>query len=266
MSLLEAVIALFLIAGSLLVLLGMFQASVGYFSRAASRQTAALVAEKTLESLRAQSRQVVGNVYGFDLWDSSPPLASPTADPDYPNFLVNVSLRPTPLYSPCAMLATAWNSADPRVLKSSAYKVKVTVSWDGHSSISIVGLLVDPLRSCAPCTANQPNTSLTVSPLGGSPSPLPHDQSQSYSVTARDSLGNPVRDLLTDWYFVLGTAGGSLVQDTRGTQVNATNALLFPGQPTVYPGGTAPAMIVMARARLWGFEQVANSTSLPVVP
>jgi Tfp pilus assembly protein PilV len=259
LSLLEAIIALFLLSGSLLVLLALFQSALNDTGRAATRQTAVVVAEKTLDGLRAQASQSPG----YDSWSSSPPLTTATADADYPLYKVQAQWNPAKLYSPCSSTELGAYPTDPRVLTSSAYKVKLTVSWSATDSVAVTTLIGDPVRSLATNSTSNPFPTLHVSPVGSLANPLARNAVQQFSVTATDGAGNPVHDLLVDWYVATSTGNAVLSQDRRGTMVNATNGILLPSQPTLYTGG---AVTVMARARLWGYEQAGISAPMQLTP
>lgn len=136
-SLVEAIIASFLLLTSIAISVHLFDDSLQAEASSEQRIVAALVAESALAEVRREaSRDFSGLASRYDgqTWSL----------PDYPNFQIRTSLTLAELAVPCTELETQYSRSaafpEPqgRYLSSSAAKVDVEVTWEDGGSQSVV--------------------------------------------------------------------------------------------------------------------------------
>ena len=207
LSLLETVVALFLLVAQVLVLLGSFQRGLRHQSRSLQNVRAQQTAHNQMAEIRAWAR-VAAN---FDSdWSTYAGLRHQQGD-----LLIEVEAARQTLYSPCASLESAYDTRAYR-LPDSLVSVKVSAIWDPsdpRSRVVLVSSIGQPARAADP--------HLRITQTGGDSSPVPFDGIQDYKVEAFDAAGRPLTDLRYSWQ----------VKPLTG------NATVLPGGPR--DGGTA---------------------------
>lgn len=229
-SLAETVLAMFIMVGAMVVFGLLMHSMLNYGARAQQRAMAALAAQNKLEEIRNWANSG-GNFFGA--W----PYANQTStDPAFPGVTLLSQVEDQQLISPCTELEK--NNASPRAIVQSCKKVRVTAAWpqDGGQPIRVVTLMAAPNRT--------PNPSLSVS--GAIPGTLSANASFVASVSAVDSTGRPLHDLVFQWASLPTGAspgnGTAIALNGNGTRGRFTNSF----QPQV--GG--PAVIVPGSCKL----------------
>ena len=137
-------------------------------------------------------------------------MAASYNDPNFPDFRVDILTQMGQLASPSIGEESAHPAADRRVMNNSTGKVEVRVSWaNGSRETRLVSLL-----------AETPRTIQTVQVNGGS-GPIGSGGSETYTVTALDSDGDPIEDVFFVWWVEPNTATGTLAvdRDTRSARL-----------------------------------------------
>ena len=162
-----------------IILVRLFHAGMQYFNWVERRTIATYVAERRIAELRRWAKTQTN-------W-SGPPTG---ADPNEPDFKVNVALTDLILASPST--ESEKNFAQQRRLDNQSVKqAKVTVAWD-RGQVDLYTILIDPFRGWRDANPIQLSGAIPSSLNGGG----------SFTVTATgyDSAGRPIRDLFFNWY------------------------------------------------------------------
>lgn len=271
-SLLEAVLAIFLLLIGLLVLSNLFHSSLGYLPRIENQQLAALVAEEHLERMREWSETTSGSVYNYD----NPGLAltyngQSGPAPDHPHMTVSTNVTNLELYSPCSSFEMGFTPALPwnprRSLTSWASLVQVGVSWDnGNRQLKVNSIVARPALSF-----RSGLNKIVVSVAGATT--LHEGESSNFTAVGYDSNNNPIPGLFFQWDISSVNATGKLQQSRDGSVANLTNRIFVPpntaAQIPPYSGNPSFSdgeLYVRATARYHGEEFSANSTLIRMVP
>ena len=236
-SLLETVIAMFVLIGAVLVIVSLFHSSLRYSTMVESRQLATVVAEKKLAQIRAWSRQPTPGGFNYDTIDTYP--KGPAPDPDYPAFTVTTEVKDQLQASPCTT-AESLHGARARFMRQSVKLVRVTVSWharDPSKRVRLTSWVAEPPRG--PCT-------LVLSPASP-PVPVPrHDPPNSlgavtFTVKAVDRNNRTIDDVFFNWSWKPGTGKGTLAVNNRsGTSATFTNRI---SKDPFWTGGECTAAV-----------------------
>ena len=271
-TLMEAVIASFLLLSAFLVVVNLFHSGLGHMSRTENQQLAATLAERELERMRVWSETLNGAQYNY----TSPGLATTydgksAVPPDFPGFSVATRVIAMGLYSSCTALELAIPSipplVQPRRLPGQASKVVVTVSWSsGQKSLKLVSLFSEPALKF-----NNPNP-ISITPAG--PATLAHDGFVDFSASAADTNGQVIDGLLYSWAMVpndTNEGAGTLTQARDGRTARLTNKIYGPpfnssnnyqGIPC-YTGGQC---LLQVSARYHGQVVCANTPWVTLTP
>jgi len=225
LSLLEAVIATFLLLASFLVIVNLFHQGLKYSVRIENQQLAAMVAERQLEQMRSWSEKGSAGVYNFDTLISvyNGTSSVPT---DYSQFTVTTSVVNSLLYSPSTTLEKGLATSPTvvtREIQNSARKVDVRVVW-GSNQVAVTSLFSRPTTDFA---ASNP---IQVTLVGSATLPLGQDLSADFKAQARDTNNQPVTDLTYQWEIVPVSGNGTLVQTRSGSLATLTNAVNVAGE------------------------------------
>ncbi|MEW6282610.1 MAG: hypothetical protein AB1758_28630, partial [Candidatus Eremiobacterota bacterium] len=151
-NLAETVLAYFLLAGTIYLIVGLFHTGLRAHSRTQRLTEATRVAENTLARVRAWAREPDNYLSAWSRYNGVT-----FADPDQPGFQVRVDCRPpTPdsldLFTPCRSLEADYLALGiERRMKGSVVPVRIRVSW-GRSSQDQVTLwthVAEPKRPLA---------------------------------------------------------------------------------------------------------------------
>ena len=216
LSLVETVLAVFLLAAQILLLAGL----LAQFNRTQrdtrQRSRAALLAEQKMDEIRAWARQP-GNFAG----DWSVYQGQVTQPPEDPGFRLEVRVNSAgqPLYSPCLGLESPYDTKA-KLLHRSCVPVRVSVSWAGREPLVLNSLIGEPVRP-------KPYT-LTFAPDPPFTQPVPTNGPFGYKAQLQDGLGLPIEDVMFSWRVKPLTGNASLVESPNRNQrqVRAQHAYL----------------------------------------
>lgn len=190
-SLIEANIAIALLAACFFLLFPLFHYALQYSTRVEQTALATTIARSRLADVRDWCRRKVSGGYNWDNPSGYPGLG-PAADAEHPEFTVAVIFTNQTLYSPCTTFQSVQsNDALRRKLTSSCRRVEVRVSWTAAglaSQVALFSLVADPTRSLA---------SLVVT--GSAPGQVPADGTVPFTAQALDEDGRQIRDLFFHW-------------------------------------------------------------------
>ncbi|MBS2036469.1 hypothetical protein JST97_15870 [bacterium] len=234
LTLLETVLATFLLLWAILIVVRLFHSGIAYTSRSMEQETAVFLAEQQLERMRAWSESTTGNVYNFDnlisIYNGTPVAA------ELPGFTITTRVVARELYSGCSQIELSQPS-DRRVLTDSARTVQVEVKWAGdRRQVSLCTVLArPPLRFPDPAPSPTLPTGVTLS--SPSDNPVPHLGSTSLQAGAIDRYGAPLRDLFYEWELVPISGAGTLEQSRAGDSARLYNWVYLPDGSKASTGG-----------------------------
>lgn len=245
LTILETVIAVFVLTAAVLVVTALFPAGLRHLRKAEAAHMAACIAENRLEQVRAWSNTPQGSGYGFDDFSAYDGMAA--SDPDHPEYQVAVHAIDQSLYSPSSQFEET--AVGPkREFTGTFKKVQVTVRWEGES-LTTVTYLADPTRRLRTAT---PVEIVPTSPI---PNPLPQGDSVTFEANGYDQDGRRIPDLRFRWYIVPITGNGTIDPSRDGLSAVFTNSVTI-GSTVKYTGG---ACQVAARATYRGETRSAVS-------
>ena len=224
LSLTEAVLSMFLLAGAGLGLLSLFQSGLRASAVAQKRQVATLLAEQRLAEVRAAFMRI-------ENFETRSGFASNGPVSGFPDYLADVNVQFSRLESPCS----GFQATEPRRMSSSCAQVEVTVAhppYRGGDRVRLVSYVAEPLRVLADTNP------VAINPVSGVPYPVPPRDSVNFEASARDNRGRPVEDLFYRWSIASGNSNGSVVprtgQHTRQGQFR--NRVMLPTGEQVVRG------------------------------
>lgn len=251
-SLAETLIALFLLAGVVLVLVSLLHSLLRYGRQVEMQSMAALAANKRIEQIRDWARQKSGAIYQFENVVTTYNGVQ-TTDADFPQFRLTTSAAWKALDKPGTALEQ--NYTDKQRLARSAVWVQVTVAWGSGRSLKVSSLLGAPAR--------RPDPALVISQVNGG-NPLAANASAVFQVAAKDAGGQSLPDLTYRWYLRPEGGNASVALELRdSSQARVTNRVRWP-DGTFKP---APGLCrVEARALYRGEELVGVSSPITMSP
>lgn len=179
-TLVEAIIASFLLVAAFLLVSRLFHAGLQYTSRVEKRALAAHLADKRMQEIRSWSKR-------HESWNGIPD----GPDPQHSGYDIQVSLENLELSSPSRQLEEAHPDDDVRVMTSAARRVTVEVTWDSER-LRITSLLADRFRGWRGADP------IVVS--GAIPPQVGPTTSVEFSARGYDAAGRPIEDLFFSWY------------------------------------------------------------------
>jgi len=241
LSLLEAIVATFLLLSSFLIIVNLFHSGMRYNTRIENQQLAAMLAERHLEQLRSWSELSTAGVYHYDNLVAIYHGAT-SVPADHPTFTLSTRVVDEQLYSPSSTLELGLPPGTLlRRLNGSARKVEVVVSWTG-SQVAVTSLFSRPPADFRALNA------ITVSPVGSPSLPLAQNASADFRAEAFDSNDQAIPGLTYQWEIVPIDGNGTLVQARDGSTATLTNAVDVAGE-VYHTGGS---LYVRASARYHG--------------
>ena len=209
MTLIETIIAIFIISGSIMLILRMVTTGMNANLRAEQSQQAALISTKQMETIREWAH-TPANFYQPS-W-ATVASGSPFADPDNPDYSVTIQAAKQTVLSPCTQDEQRYPAAQRRQLTSSYVKVVITVVWGSGGPLNqfqVASLIGAP---------EVPVDHLVVTPdTRVSPVSLNQNQLANITVSGVDSSGTVIPDLFFDWGL-----GPTSDQPSVGSIQNAT--------------------------------------------
>lgn len=253
---LEANLAIALLAACFFLLFPLFQYALQYSTRVEQTAVATILARSRLADLRDWARRKVGPAYNFDNLGGYPALG-PAPDPEHPEYTVAVTHSAHTLYSPCTTFQSVQpDDAQRRALRSSCQRVEVRVTWVAAglaSEFTLVSLLADPTRGFGSLVVN-----------GGAPGPLALDANVAFTADAVDEDGRSIPDLFFKWNVRPRTGVGRVQSVSGDTRTCRLQNLSYRRDGTAqHTGGFCG---LAARARYRGQVMVTPSALVELTP
>lgn len=250
LSLLETVVAIFLLVGVLVVFARLIHTMLIYGVLAEQRSVASLAAQQKLEEIRDWANQGANFQGNWSTYDGQI-----STNPSFPGITLTCSVEDHVLSSPCTELES--KASRPRQIVRSCKKVQVVARWsqDRGNFLRLVTLMGAPPR--------EPNLALSVT--SAIPDPLAALASGTASVTATDTTGQPLYDLFYTWS-TLPTGidpgnGTATALDANANTAELRNQVLMPPAPPQVVSGTCSlGVTAVYRGRL--LEGGTNAVNL----
>ncbi len=205
LSLLETLLAFFVLASASLLVIILFHSGLQRSRAIHVESQAYLIARETTEQIRAEMREG-----GFKSASDVAAFQRTYPYPEDTMFQVSVAARPADLLLDSSGQEREYSDTEKRQIKGSAAKVQVTVTWNsGAKTVRLVTLMAEAPRRLA---------SVTVTGSG----PISAGGRTRFDVQASDSDGLPIKDGLSFiWWVEPMSATGTVVpdRDTRGAEV-----------------------------------------------
>lgn len=231
LTLVETVLALFLIVACLLVVIRMIFVGADIQRRAAVNERAALIAARHLGRIRTWAQDAT-NFYNDSNWTT---VASGTAvpDPDYPEFSLTISSAWKDVYSPSRDVEARFvGPPDTRRVMTRSYRqVEVLVTWfpaarNRFVLVSLVGAPELPV--------DHVNVSATTT------GPLAHDALANLTISARDGSDNEIPDHFFTWSQSAAAGAGSVGSFQNVTRSGASGQYQNFYRNANFGGSTVP--------------------------
>ena len=232
-SLVEVVIAIFLLSGAALSVLSLTQ--TGFVAQRRNQEIAR--GNLVIQAVVAEMRLWATDIKNFQgNWAPYNRTFSPTGFPDYQVRARSLSTG-RPIDSPCAELETQWEPTDggKRTMPNAIVPVEITVFWssDPKDSVSVITYVGEPRRDIS-------NIQFQVS--GPSPLSVPQNGTSEYTVTARDPSGATYDNLMFQWIpdarYLSATENAS--RDGRYFEVVRDQIVTLPDVPPPLPPAVSP--------------------------
>lgn len=213
LSLVETVLAVFLLAAQILLLAGLLTQFNRSQRDVRQRSHAALLAEQKLDEIRAWARRSSNFASNWGIYQGQ------VSESD--GFRVEVRVNPAgqPLYSPCLGLEAPYQTRA-KLLHHSLVPVRVSVSWGGRDPLVVNTLVGEPVHP-------RPYT-LTFTPDPFFTQPVAPNGPFGFSVELKDGIGQTIEDVMFSWRVKPLTGNASLVEspDRSQRQVRARHAYM----------------------------------------
>jgi len=207
LSLVETLIAFFLLSCGILLITQLFLYSLRYTRQVEERARGLLVAERSLQRLRDWAGQVnAGKLNYLGSWAAYDGVT--LTDPDDADFSVHYEVADDNLVAPCREFESLQPPDQQGIMPASAKRVSVAVSWRG-GSLNLAGLIEEP-----------PRLWRAVNPLvvnGTPPNPVTMANLATFTVSAYDSNGEAISDLEYRWYVQAMSSSGTVTAGNNGT-------------------------------------------------
>ena len=163
-SLMETVVAIFILVSAGFIVLLLFNQSLIYQKKTRQLNEAALAAENAMARCRAWAEDPNNYASGWGAFNGT------VSDPDHPNFVITFEVDPAgrTVYTPSTSLEAPYADPERRAIPAGLVPVRCRVKWPGDEYVltSYVGAAVRPV---------DPTTALKVSKVSGPGEPVPRD-------------------------------------------------------------------------------------------
>ena len=240
-TILETVVATFILAGSMLALLALFDSGVRNLQSSALMSRSLLVAESNLEKVRAWC-QVPAH---FHQPESYPNLGVFQSQQGLES---RMELERTALYSPDWGSELLWPASDRRQLPEAVLTAVATVRWGlgKERQVRLTGTIAEPN-----CGWNSNPIRIQMTPTGTS---VAQGESRELTAEAYDQSNRPMPNVTFSWTVIACTRDGSLQNQSRdGHRARFVHRLPKPGGGFGF--GPAGEVWVQATGRFWGVEK-----------
>lgn len=262
LTLVETIIASFLLVGGFLVTVALFHSTLRYSTQIERVTVATALAERRLNEMRLWARTLSNFRSSWAAYDGVT-----TTDPQSPDLRILSEVSqpsggpPNPrLASPCASLDGLQALAQQKPLTASCRRVRVTVSWPPYTSgnqVRLVALIEEPRlnwKAAGPIV-------VTLSGTG----PLGHNGTTTATAQGYDQSGAAIPDLVYHYYVQPDNppSMASISQNRMGTSATLTHAITLFNGSTVY--GPTGRVIVTVRAVYRGQERWGSSAPVSLL-
>jgi Tfp pilus assembly protein PilE len=195
-SLLEVVVALFLLGTSALFVMNVFHVALQRSRSGEARATARLLVEQEWSELKAWSKENYVDSTSLSLIDGKT-----IRPPEHSDFELKVSAVPWVLSSPSKEFEMAQSIDERRTIEDGVGLIEVVATWQGtqgSGSYSVAGLL-----PAAPRALARIEVSVDSSTVG-------RDGTTTLRATALDSEGRVINGASFDWWVLPDTGNGTI--------------------------------------------------------
>lgn len=213
----ETIVALVILAGSLLLVTALLNRSNRYQQRSESLLDAAALADKVMAEIRVWARTPSNYSGSWSAWDGR--LLS---DPDYPGLQArtDIKVENQKIFSPDNPTELAYSA--PREMVNGSVTVRIQAARDVSSPVGriVIWTLIAPPTPNT--TAGDPYVVVT-SPIG---TPMAVGESRAYSAEAFDGAGRRLPPCCFEWRVRSGSgsaSSGGQSRDGRSYSISHTN-------------------------------------------
>jgi hypothetical protein len=202
LSLLEAVIALFLLLAAFTLVAELYSRSLSHLRLVDRNTRAASFASNVQNEIRDWASTPAN--YRSDPWT---PFQA-YGDSDYPDFQARAAVDRAVLPASCSSFELGVPSADRALMRDSCRRVEVEILWRSQSLFSFVTLVPEPaltVRSSDP---------VVVRPQGGIPGSLARDQEVTFEADLMTD-SDPIADVEFVWSVEPGTGNATIEKVSR---------------------------------------------------
>lgn len=225
LSLVETLVAAFMLLGGFIVTARMLHAGLRYSTNINNHLQAVRLGQRRLEEVRAWSRANHQPIGGVAITDWSLVHGVTKTYPEFPEFRLTTSVPTRPMFTPCSLFENVYDSLNPalkRDFSDTLHQLLVTVDWGGPAPVTLTTILG------APSSVNSGPYTLTVvaaGTTGPGPQSMAHDDTVSYRAELRDSGGNVIPNIYCDWA-VAGAGNGILTPQRTGPLATFQNRVV----------------------------------------
>lgn len=245
LSLLETLIALFIIVVALLMMTQLMHTSLRRGNASEQRLRAALCAQETLEEIRLWAANPDNFESTWSTYDNQTLI-----DPIFPEMQIRTTVADRVVATPSKLLEDDFPIAEQRLLEEACKRVTVECRWGNgpKDALELVTLVSAPPR------AFRTTDPIEITPTAGS---LEKDESASFTARAFDDRGQEIKGITFHWYILPKTGNATLVAQTRDGRESTIGhwLLALDGVTRVYATGQCDLVV---RARYNGITETGS--------
>lgn len=236
-SLLETVIALFILLGVLTFTLELYSRSLQSQAKVEKNERAAFFADNVLSQLRHWARDSAN--FRSDPWTRF----TNYTEPEFPGFSAQVRTRWAPVLTPCTSQESPRPADRQRWLRETVKTATAEIFYEGEPLFEVTTLVNEPKR--VPATTDP----VVVEAVGGAPAQLDPDAEQRYTAKLVDDSGREIEDVMFSWSVQPLSGNAFIAQSARdGSWGELVNAYPIPPAQRVYTGGACQAIATVRYA------------------
>lgn len=203
-TILETIIAFFIIVGALLVVVQLFHTSLQHGRIIEERLIGASLAERKLEEIRIWASDPDHFEGSWSLYDNQN-----FTYPGFESFTIRTTLTNPQHPTPNTLLEAAHPVSEQRLLAQSTKGVTVDCTWGPktNQTIRLASLVAAPPR-------DWDASPLDIEISGTAPNPLPQDSTATFTVKGYDENHRELEDLTFNWV-VVPKGGNGIVASSR---------------------------------------------------
>lgn len=273
LTLAEAIVSIFVMLAGVVVMVRLFHTSLRYQTLVDNQSTAVMLAEREMERVRGWSRRnhtSPGASLDFNNFLSDAyPGKTAYEDTDFPGFQIQTAAVANAIYSPCSLFELLYPATERRVIRNSARKITVTVSW-GWDPYKLAPIQHELTSLVAWPTCKFPPAPATPT-VTGAGSAIPQGGPMPVTISAVNADSQTLGDLFYSYIVEpgAGNQGGGFgsVQDERdGRAATLHNYILSAAVPPVITGYGVGKCNLRARARYRGIIVEGVKSDIDMLP